>query len=86
MDWVALHLKLSIFSWKHVKEKSKFVNRILSWHCCFYVTVSLTLQMLMNAKKRKPVSALNAAAKTHGVATSALAVGIFCISGTMIPA
>ena len=34
------------------------------------VMVSRVVKMLMNAKKRKPVSALNAAAKTHGVVTS----------------
>lgn len=50
------------------------------------LTNFLTLQMLMNAKKRKPVNVLNAAAKTHGAATIALVVVIFCISGTMIPA
>ena len=44
------------------------------------------MQILMNAKRGKPVSAPNAVAKTLGEATSAVAVGICCISGTMTPA
>jgi hypothetical protein len=40
----------------------------------------------MNVKRRKPVSALSVAARIPGGATNALAVEIFCISGTMIPA
>lgn len=40
----------------------------------------------MNAKRGKLVSALNAAAKIPGGAMIALVVGIFCTSGTMIPA
>ncbi|MBA0843075.1 hypothetical protein Goarm_000293, partial [Gossypium armourianum] len=38
----------------------------------------------MNAKRRKPASALNVAAKTPGEAMSALAVEIFCKSGTEV--
>ena len=44
------------------------------------------MQILMNAKRRKPASVLNVAAKIPGEATNALAVEIFCISGTRIPA
>lgn len=44
------------------------------------------IQILMNAKRGKPVSALSVAAKTPGEAMNALVVEIFCISGTMIPA
>jgi hypothetical protein len=40
----------------------------------------------MNVKTRKPVSALSVAARIPGGATTAVAVEIFCISGTMIPA
>jgi hypothetical protein len=40
----------------------------------------------MNAKIRKLVSALNVAARIPGAAITALVVGIFSISGTMIPA
>lgn len=40
----------------------------------------------MNAKRGKPVSVLSAAAKTSGGAMTAVVVGIYCISGTMIPA
>jgi hypothetical protein len=40
----------------------------------------------MNAKRRKLVSALNVAARIPGEAITALVVGIFSISGTMIPA
>lgn len=43
-------------------------------------------QMLMNARRRKPVSALNVAVKIPGGAMTARVVGIFCISGTMTPA
>lgn len=38
----------------------------------------------MSAKRRRPVSALNVAAKIPGVATTAVAVVIFYISETMI--
>lgn len=40
----------------------------------------------MNVKRRKPVSALSVAARIPGGATTAVAVEIFCISETMIPA
>jgi hypothetical protein len=50
------------------------------------VTVSKVAMTLMNAKKRELVSALIVAAKIHGEATIALVAGIFCISGTTIPA
>ncbi|MBA0606048.1 hypothetical protein Godav_018565 [Gossypium davidsonii] len=50
------------------------------------VTVSKVVKILMNARRREPASALNVAAKILGEATSALAMEIFCISGTMIPA
>ena len=46
----------------------------------------LFIQILMNVKRRKPVSALSVAARIPGGATTAVAVEIFCISGTMIPA
>jgi hypothetical protein len=42
--------------------------------------------MLMSAKREKPVSALHVVAKILGEAMNALAVGIFFISETMIPA
>lgn len=42
------------------------------------------MQTSMNAKRGKPVNALNVVVRTPGEATSALAAGIFCISGTMI--
>lgn len=45
-----------------------------------------SLQTLMNAKRRKLVNALNAAARIPGEAITAVVVGIFCISRTMIPA
>lgn len=44
-----------------------------------------SLQILMNAKRGKLVSALNVAARIPGAAMIAVVVGIFCISGTMIP-
>jgi len=40
----------------------------------------------MNARRRKLVSALNVAARIPGEAITAVAVGIFCISGTMMHA
>ncbi|MBA0698693.1 hypothetical protein Goari_000392, partial [Gossypium aridum] len=48
------------------------------------VMVSTIVKILMNAKRRKPASALNVAAKTPGEAMSALAVEIFCKSGTEV--
>ncbi|KAK4378501.1 hypothetical protein RND71_000363 [Anisodus tanguticus] len=42
--------------------------------------------ILMNVKKRKHVNALNAAAKIRGAVMSAVAVGTYCTSETMIPA
>lgn len=50
------------------------------------VTFFLPIQILMNVKRRKPVSALSVAARILGGAMTALAVEIFYISGTMIPA
>lgn len=41
--------------------------------------VSKVVKMLMNAERRKHVSALNVAAKIPGEATSAVAAEIFCI-------
>ena len=43
------------------------------------VMVFKVVQMLMNARKRKHVSALNAAARIPGAATSALVVETYCI-------
>jgi hypothetical protein len=54
--------------------------------CVCFLMFSLSIQILMNVKRRKPVSALSVAARIPGGATNALAVEIFCISGTMIPA
>lgn len=50
------------------------------------VTVSKIVKTLMNVKRRKLASALNVAARILGEAMTAVAVGIFCILGTMIPA
>ncbi|OWM64787.1 hypothetical protein CDL15_Pgr028504 [Punica granatum] len=50
------------------------------------VMVLRLVKISMNAKRKRPVSALNAAARIRGEAMSALAVEIFSISGTMIPA
>lgn len=46
----------------------------------------LTIQMLTNAKTRKRVSALNAAARIRGAAMSAHVLGTIFTSGSMIPA
>lgn len=50
------------------------------------VMVLKAVKILMNVEKRKHVNALNAAAKIHGAVMSAVAVGNYCTSETMIPA
>ena len=40
----------------------------------------------MNARRSELVSVLNVAARILGAAMTALVVGVFCISRTMIPA
>ncbi|KAL0387078.1 UNVERIFIED_CONTAM: Vacuolar-sorting receptor 3 [Sesamum radiatum] len=42
--------------------------------------------MSMNARRRKPVNALNAAARIHGAVMSVLVAGTYCISGSTTPA
>lgn len=45
-----------------------------------------SLQILMNAKRRKPVNALNVAARIPGEVMSAHVVEIFCTLGITTPA
>lgn len=63
----------------HLPEDFKFDNFIPMWPC-FYCW-----QILMNAKKKELVSVLSAAARTPGVALSALVAVTFCTSRTMTP-
>ena len=49
----------------------------------FLFQILFFIQISMNAKKGKPNSVLNAAAKIPEEATSALVVENYCISGTI---
>jgi hypothetical protein len=51
-------------------------------HCTCFLTDSL-LQMLMNAKRRWPASALNAAARIRGAVMSAAVVMVYCTCKNM---